>query len=154
MLLLFLNLTMQNKDNYTTRFETKSDLDRETKAVELFCSTYNLVYKKLGSNDIDFKIYKRDGSFLFYLEVKGRLRTLEYCYPLPLSIRKLHKMMNTRENGVVVWACTDGIIFSRIEKLRGELRIGGRKPRDGSFNDIEFMSYFDKNDNFKQLRYE
>ena len=51
----------------SVRFESQKDLDRESKAVKLFCNEYNLTSEKLSPNDIDFKIYK-DGKFLFYLE--------------------------------------------------------------------------------------
>ena len=45
------------------------------------------------------------------------------------------------------------VIFSRLDKLKGDIKIGGRKPRDGSTNDIEFMAYFDKSDNLKEYKY-
>lgn len=137
----------------STRFESEKDLDRETKAVNLFCNEYGLTFEKLSPNDIDFKIYK-NGKFLFYLEVKGRLRKLKECYPLPIAVRKLLKMSDKKQSGVILWACFDGIVFSRAENLRGDIRIGGRKKREGSANDIEFMAYYNENNNFKQLKYE
>jgi hypothetical protein len=135
------------------RFESKKDLGRETKAVNLFCSEYGLTFEKLSPNDIDFKVFK-NGKFLFYLEVKGRLKDLNDCYPLPIAVRKLLKMSDKKQSGVILWACFDGIVFSRLENLKGEIRIGGRKPREGSANDIEFMAYYNKSNNFKQLKYE
>ena len=45
------------------RFESGKDLERETKAVTLFCDEYGLTFEKLSPNDIDFKIYK-DGKFV------------------------------------------------------------------------------------------
>ncbi len=137
----------------STRFESEKDLDRETKAVNLFCNEYGLTFEKLSPNDIDFKIYK-NGKFLFYLEVKGRLRNLNDCYPLPIAVRKLLKMSDKKQSGVILWACFDGVVFSRLENLKGEIRKGGRKPREGSANDVEFMAYYNKNSNFKQLKYE
>jgi len=44
------------------RFESGKDLERETKAVTLFCDEYGLTFEKLSPNDIDFKIYN-DGMF-------------------------------------------------------------------------------------------
>ena len=137
----------------SVRFENQKDLDREDKAVKLFCDKYDLTHEKLSPNDIDFKIYK-NGKFLFYLEVKGRLRNLKGCYPLPIAVRKLLKMSDKNKSGVVLWACFDGIVFSRIENLKGDIRIGGRKPREGSSNDIEFMAYYNKSNNFTELNYE
>jgi len=135
------------------RFESGKDLERETKAVTLFCDEYGLTFEKLSPNDIDFKIYK-DGKFLFYLEVKGRIRTLQECFPLPIAVRKLLKMTDKKQDGVILWACLDGVVFSRVENLNGQIRIGGRKTREGAANDIELMAYYNHSNNFKFLRYE
>tara|TARA_R100001530_G_scaffold136269_1_gene116122 strand:+ start:1014 stop:1436 length:423 start_codon:yes stop_codon:yes gene_type:complete len=135
------------------RFENQKDLERESKAVSLFCKEYGLTFEKLSPNDIDFKIYNKTG-FLFYLEVKGRMKSLSECYPLPIAVRKLIKISDKKENAVILWACLDGVVFSRVENLKGDIRIGGRKPRGGSTNDIEFMAYYNNNNNFKQLHYE
>jgi len=137
----------------SVRFENQKDLEREDKSVNLFCDKYDLTYEKLAPNDIDFKIYK-NGKFLFYLEVKGRLRSLQDCYPLPIAVRKLLKMSDKKESGIILWACFDGVVFSRIENLKGDIKIGGRKPREGSSNDIEFMAYYNKSNNFIELNYE
>ncbi len=137
----------------SVRFESSVDLERETKAVTLFCDTYGLTFAKLGLHDVDFKIYNKD-VFLFNLEVKGRIKTLNECFPLPIAVRKLLKMTDKKQEGVIIWACTDGIVFSRVEKLKGEIRMGGRKKREGSANDIELMAYYNNNSNFTQLRYE
>jgi hypothetical protein len=137
----------------SVRFESQKDLDRENKAVKLFCDEYDLTSEKLSPNDIDFKIYK-DGEFLFYLEVKGRIRTLQECFPLPVAVRKLLKMTDKKQSGVILWACLDGIVFSRVENLRGEIKVGGRIKRDGSANDIELMAYYNNSSNFKFLQYE
>ena len=134
------------------RFETDLDINRENKAADLFCSLFGFKKQKLGENDIDFKIYK-DDKFVCYLEVKGRIKNINDAYPLPVSIRKLLKMQDKKVNSVMLWACEDGIIFSRLDKLKGSIKMGGRKPRDGSANDIEFMSYFDNSDNFKEYKY-
>jgi len=135
-----------------TRFENKTDLERENKAADFLCKIFGFNYKKLGINDIDFAIYDGD-RFVFFLEVKGRIKTISEAYPLPLAVRKLTKLQDTKKQSVILWACKDGIIFSRTEKLNGNIRIGGRKPRLGSANDIEFMAYFDKRDNIKELKY-
>ena len=115
---------------------------------------YDLTSEKLSPNDIDFKIYK-DGEFLFYLEVKGRIRTLQEMLPLDLlqSVNSL-KMTDKKQSGVILWACLDGIVFSRVENLRGEIKVGGRMKRDGSANDIELMAYYNNSSNFKFLHYE
>ncbi|QDP51084.1 MAG: hypothetical protein Unbinned3907contig1000_27 [Prokaryotic dsDNA virus sp.] len=135
------------------RFENKKDLERENKAVSFFCKLYGFTFKKLGDNDVDFAIIKNN-RIICYLEVKGRNRYLNDCYPLPVAIRKLLKLSDKRLNPVMLWACYDGIIFSRVELLKGEIKTGGRKPRVGSTNDIEIMAYYDKDKNLIEVKYE
>jgi hypothetical protein len=52
--------------------------------------------------------------------------------------------MEKKTNPVIIWKCYDGIIYGKLEKLKGQIRIGGRKPRENSFNDIELMAYFER----------
>lgn len=135
------------------RFEKQKDLERENKASDFFCDIFGFTKKKLDKNDIDFEVYA-EGNFKFYLEVKGRLKNIADSYPLPVSVKKLTKMQDKKKQGVILWACNDGIIFSRIEKLVGEIRVGGRIPRTGAVNDIEYMAYYDKAENLKEIKYE
>ena len=137
----------------SVRFETIKDLDRENKASDFLCKMFGFNKKKLGQNDIDFAIYDND-RFLFFLEVKGRLKDIDLSYPLPISVKKLIKLQDKKQQSVILWACNDGIIFSRTEKLKGDIKVGGRKPRDGSSNDIEFMAYYNKQSNLKEIQYE
>jgi hypothetical protein len=135
------------------RFETQKDLELEDKAAETLCNKFGLNKKKLGINDIDFEIFS-DDVFVFYLEVKGRKKNIDEAYPLPVSVKKLTKLYDKKKPTVILWACNDGIIFSRTEKLKGDLRVSGRPPREGSIDDREFMAYFNKSNNLKQIKYE
>lgn len=132
------------------RFETIKDLDRESKCIELFCNTFKLTYSKLDENDIDFCLYK-DLKLIAYAEVKGRNRTVSDAYPLPIACRKLVKLVDKKINPLIIWDCYDGIIYGRIEQIEGKIKMGGRKPRDQSTNDIELMAYFDKQSTLKEL---
>ena len=125
------------------RFEKEKDIERENKAIEAFLKPFNGTFDKLGCNDIDFKIYDSKNKLLGFVEVKGRLRNMANAFPLPISVKKLIKLIDKKINPIVVWACYDGIIFAEVKDLKGELRIGGRKPRNGSSNDIELMAYFE-----------
>jgi hypothetical protein len=136
-----------------TTFETENDLLREKKAIELFVSIFGGSYKKLDPNDIDYKIFDKDKNLIAYAEVKGRIRTMKTAYPLPIAARKLVKLIDKRLTPVVIWACEDGIIYGKADKLKGEIKWGGRPPRDGSFNDAELMVYYDKQKEFKYVRY-
>ena len=134
-------------------FETETDLIREKKAIELFVSIFGGSYKKLDPHDIDYKVFDKDKNLIAYVEVKGRIRSLNMAYPLPLSAKKLIKLIDKRLTPVLVWACEDGIIYGKANKLQGEIKWGGRPPRDGSFNDAEMMVYYDKQKELKYIRY-
>lgn len=136
-----------------TTFETETDLLREKKAIELFVSIFGGSYKKLDPNDIDYKIFDKDKNLIAYAEVKGRIRTMKTSYPLPIAARKLVKLIDKRLTPVVIWACEDGIIYGKADKLIGEVKWGGRPPRDGSVNDAELMVYYDKQKELKYVRY-
>lgn len=137
----------------TTIFETETDLAREKKAIELFVSIFGGSYIKLDPFDIDFKVFDKDRNLIAYAEVKGRIRNMKTAYPLPLSAKKLVKLIDKRVTPVLIWACDDGIIYGKANKLVGEIKWGGRPPRYGSANDAEMMVYFDKQKEFKFIRY-
>jgi hypothetical protein len=134
-------------------FETETDLVREKKAIELFVSIFGGSYKKLDPHDIDYKVFDKDKNLIAYAEVKGRIRTMKTAYPLPLSAKKLVKLVDKRLTPVLIWACDDGIIYGKANKLHGEIKWGGRPPRDGSVNDNEMMVYYEKQKELKYVRY-
>jgi len=136
-----------------TIFETEQDLIREKKAIELFVNTFGGSYKKLDPLDIDYKIFDKNGNLIAYAEVKGRIRTMSTSYPLQISARKLVKLVDKRLAPVIIWSCEDGIIYGKANKLKGEVKWGGRTPRDGSTNDAELMVYYDKQKELKYVRF-
>ena len=121
------------------RFETKHDIDRETKAMEKLAFHYGWKWEKLGLHDLDFFINN-----IGYLEAKGRNRNIEEAFPLPLAERKYKKLIEKPPNSIIVWSCFDGLIYADIRKITFTKRIGGRMPRLGSSNDIEMMYYIDR----------
>lgn len=135
------------------RFETKKDLNREVKAIERFCNAYKLEYKKLDAWGIDFVMFK-DGKQVTHAEVKGRLKKAEKSFPLPLAIRKVYKLCEASDDPVIIWACNDGILYAKLKKLKGEIYEGGRKPREGSVNDVELMAYYPNQEAIRFLKYE
>ena len=136
------------------RFETDKDLNREELAIQSFVGTFKGTYQKLGENDVDFKISDANGIAIAFAEVKGRMREVKDAYPLPVSVKKLIKITDKNLVPVIIWACYDGIIYSKVNELKGTIKIGGRKPRVGSHNDIELMAYYSKeNNNFKTIYY-
>lgn len=136
-----------------TYFETEQDKIRERKAIERFVSIFGGSFQKLSQHDIDYKIFDKDKNLIAYVEIKGRLRNIANAYPLPISCKKLIKLIDKRLNPVVIWACDDGIIYGQVEKLRGDIKYNGREPRVGAPNDHELIAYYDKQKAFKYVRY-
>jgi hypothetical protein len=134
-------------------FETEEDLKREHKAITIFVSTFEGSFKKLDPHDIDYKVFNKDGKLIAYVEVKGRIRTMHNAYPLPIAARKLVKLTDKRLTPVVIWACEDGIIYGKVDKLKGEIKWGGRPPRNNSFDDNELMVYYEKQKTLKYIRF-
>ena len=135
------------------RFENKSDLTREKKAIEKFVGIFGGSYKKLGPNDIDYRVFDSSKNLIAYVEVNGRLRALKDAYPLPVAARKIVKLCDKRLNPVMIWACEDGIIYAKVSEIQGSVRWGGRKPRENSFNDEELMIYYEQQKGFKYVRF-
>lgn len=134
-------------------FETEQDLIREKKAIQTFVNIFGGSFKKLDPHDIDYKVFDKEGNLIAYVEVKGRIKTMYNAYPLPVAARKLVKLADKRLVPVMIWACEDGIIYGKVDKLKGEIKWGGRAPRDNSFNDQELMVYYERQKELKYVRY-
>jgi hypothetical protein len=136
-----------------TSFETEVDLIREKKAIETFVNIFGGSFLKLDPNDIDYKVFDKNKNLIAYAEVKGRIRMMRTAYPLPISAKKLVKLIDKRITPVLIWACDDGIIYGKANKLIGEVKWGGRPPREFSVNDAELMVYYEKQKELKYIRY-
>jgi hypothetical protein len=134
-------------------FETDQDKLREKKAIETFVNVFNGSFKKLDPHDVDYKVFDKEKNLIAYVEVKGRNKTIRDAYPLPISVKKLIKLIDKRLTPVIIWACEDGIIYGKAVNLVGQIKWGGRATREGSFNDVEVMAYYDKQKEFKYVRY-
>jgi hypothetical protein len=137
-----------------TIFETEQDLVREKKAITTFVNVFGGSFKKLGPHDVDYKVFDNDGKLIAYAEVKGRLKSMKVSYPLPISLSKMSKLIEKRLNPVLIWACDDGIIYGKVFSLIGEVRLGGRPPREGANSDVEMMVYFEKQKELKYVRFQ
>lgn len=71
------------------------------------------------------------------------------AYPLPIELRKISKLSDKRLNPLVIWSCEDGIIYGKVNKLKGEIKFA----RDNSLNDSELMIYYDKQKELKYIRF-
>jgi len=53
------------------RFESEGDLTRENKAITKFVRLFDGSFKKLGPNDIDYRVFNSSKELIAYVEVKG-----------------------------------------------------------------------------------
>lgn len=134
-------------------FETEEDLKREKRAIETFVKIFSGSYAKLDPKDVDYKVFDKETNLISYAEVKGRVRTIREAYPLPISAKKLVKLIDKRITPVIIWACEDGIIYGKANQLEGILKWGGRPPRENAVSDAELMVYYDKQKELKYVRY-
>jgi hypothetical protein len=125
-------------------FETEQDLKREHKAITTFVSTFGGSFKKLDPHDIDYKVFDKDGNLIAYVEVKSIVRTLYNAYPLSITAKKIVKLVDKRLNPVVIWSCEDGIIYGKVNKLRGSI----------SFDtSSELIIFYEKQKSLKYVRF-
>ena len=125
------------------RLESEEELRREKKAIELFVSMFSGSFQKLDPNDVDYKIFDKDKKLIAYAEVRSRFKSIYDAYPLPISAKKMVKLMDKRLNPVVIWSCDDGIIYSKISHLTGTVQ----------FESDDFVLYFDKQKSMKYVRF-
>ena len=127
--------------------------EREQKAITTFVNTFGGSFKKLDPQDVDYKIFDKQGNLIAYAEVNSIIKTMRNAYPLSAPAKKIVKLIDKRLPPVVIWYCEDGIIYGRPEVLVGEVKQGGRPPREGTVSDIELMFYYDKQKALKYVRF-
>jgi len=135
------------------KFETQKDLEREENAINVFCTFYNCTYTKANEFDIDFLIYNKENKHIANVEVKGRLKKIQEAYPLPVAVRKLVKLSDSNKNSIIIWSCEDGIICAKVKNLKGNIKYGGRIPREGAANDMELMAYYNKQECLIEIKF-
>lgn len=140
-------------------FETQHDVDRESKAIQLLFSDCEIL-KQEPHSVVDYLIVK-DGK-KYAVEVKGvkKVDSVHDEHQAVVGLRKLVDLQSwTRKVGIpmsrtiIVWAYSDGVKYTNITNLKGYVYYGGRKPRDGSTNDMELMFRSSYRTNFKTKKY-
>jgi hypothetical protein len=127
--------------------------DKKKKAIDTFVSLFGGSYKKLDPNDIDYKVFDKENKLIAYAEVVVVVKTIYNAYPLSIEAKKLVKLIDKRLAPVVIWACEDGIIYGKANKLKGEIKWGSSAPLEQSFSNSELMVYYDKQKELKYIRF-
>ena len=102
-------------------FQENQDIRRKKFAISSYVDLKGGTFKKLGANDVDYKLFDDKGNITSYIEVKVLETTIAHSFPLTLSARKLLKLIDKRLNPVVLWSCGDGIIYGKPYEISGEL---------------------------------
>jgi hypothetical protein len=126
-------------------FETETDLKNESRTLGIFCQYMKCDWQKLPKWDVDALLF-RNGSGVGFAEVKNYTSTsLQYPSGM-LSINKLQKLIECARFLPVVLIVNhaDKLGYIKIDDISGGIEMGGRKPRVGSTNDIEWVIKFDK----------
>lgn len=130
-------------------FETDQDLKRKESAIKIFVERFEGSFQKLADNDVDYRVYDGKKNLIAYAEIKTIHKNMSSAYPLHIPINKLSKLCDKRLNPVLIWACDDGIIYGKAEKLSGEIRWSPGT----AINQDEMTAYFDKQKELRYIRY-
>ena len=120
--------------------------EREQKAITTFVNTFGGSFKKLDPQDVDYKVFDKQGNLIAYAEVNSIIKTMRNAYPLSAPAKKIVKLIDKRLPPVVIWYCEDGIIYGKANKLRGEVIY------DNS-SSLELIIYYERQKEFKYIRF-
>ena len=124
--------------------------DKKKKAIDTFVSIFGGSYQNLGPSDIDYKIFDKNGELIAYAEVVVRVRTIYNAYPIPVEAKRLVKLIDKRLSPVLIWACEDGIIYGKADKLKGVIKF---TEQENSSVNSELIVYYDKVKELKYVRF-
>jgi ADP-heptose:LPS heptosyltransferase len=125
------------------KFERKENKKREKETLKTFCNHFELTFAKHPEYaHIDAVLYSK-GKITGFAEVKGVHKSIEKAYDVIVSMRKMVRAQKLQVNSgkpvVIIWAFNDGIVYERINNLKGIFYYGGRKERIGSTYDQEML---------------
>ena len=123
------------------KFENKENKLREQETLKTFANNFGLTFAKHPEYaHIDAALYN-NGSLIGFAEVKGVHKSIEDSNDVIVSMRKIVRgqMLQVQSNlpVAILWAFNDGIVYERINNLKGIFYYGGRKAREGSTFDQE-----------------
>jgi|TARA_R110001632_G_scaffold23450_2_gene66376 hypothetical protein len=122
-------------------FEQDQDINKEKKAVELYLRRLGGSYKKLGQDDVDFRIQGENGAVIGYAEVKVLDTEMKDSFPLMVEARKIIKLRDKRLHAVMIWSCIDGIYYLPIEGLVGRALWSEEEELMLSFDNKKLFKY-------------
>ncbi len=122
-------------------FEQDQDINKEKKAIELYLRRLGGTYRKLGIDDVDFRIQGETGAVVGYAEVKVLDTEMKDSFPLLVEARKIIKLRDKRLHAVMIWSCIDGIYYLPIEGLVGRALWSEEEELMLSFDNKKLFKY-------------
>jgi hypothetical protein len=118
------------------RFETPEDIKNELNVIKRIAGANQ--FNKLGPHDLDFEITGKA-----YIEIKCYKRNSTDFDHVIVSCIKLTALQSaSRKMPTFLFIqFADQLLYINVNDIEGYLKKGGRKPRPGSTNDIEFLVY-------------
>ena len=138
------------------KFETAKDFKRQDRAARYFCNKYDYSYASSEEwGKIDYQIFGVNAEVICGFEVKGcKNQSIGDKKNVLVSMRKIvdaqQYQIKNNKPVVMCWAFDDGILFDKLNNLKGNFKLGGRKPRAGSTFDVEMLVYV-KQENFNKI---
>ena len=125
------------------KFENKANNSSEQGTLKTFCNHFGMTFAKHPEYaHIDAVLYNK-GSITGFAEVKGVHRSITNSNDVIVSMRKIIRaqalQIDSRLPVAILWAFNDGIVYERINNLKGIFYYGGRKAREGSTFDQEML---------------
>ena len=125
------------------KFERKANKKREIETLKTFCKHFELTFAKHPEYaHIDAVLYSK-GKITGFAEVKGVHKSIVKAYDVIVSMRKIVRAQKLQVNSgkpvIIIWAFNDGIVYERINNLKGIFYYGGRNERIGSTYDQEML---------------
>jgi len=109
--------------------------------MDLYLRRLGGTYRKLGTDDVDFRIQGETGAVVGYAEVKVLDTEMKDSFPLMVEARKIIKLRDKRLHAVMIWSCIDGIYYLPIEGLVGRALWSEEEELMLSFDNKKLFKY-------------
>lgn len=123
-------------------------MTEKVKAINKFTERFSGSYKKLGPDDVDFRVYDKENNLIAFVLVIPTKKKVTDCYPLAVSLNKLSQLTLKRLNPVIIWSCEDGIMYGKVKEIYGTVSWMGTTELNS-----ELVVQYPKQKTFKYARY-
>jgi len=125
------------------KFENKENKLREKETLKTFCDHFGMTFAKHPEYaHIDAVLYNK-GRITGFAEVKGVHKSITKANDVIVSMRKIIRAQALQiDSGLpvaIIWAFDDGLVYERVNNLKGIFYYGGRAVRQGSTYDQEML---------------